>query len=55
VCRTEQEPLGTFASICRELNLDVATVRGDLLAIEYVGQTPRASHLRLVAREERAA
>lgn len=51
-----QEPLGTFASICRELNLDRATVRADLLGIEFVGQTPRtASYLRLIARTERAA
>ncbi len=57
VMRDDQEPLGTFASICRELELDRATVRADLLAIEYVGQTPRPGYVRLVRREdkERAA
>jgi hypothetical protein len=52
-----EEPLGTFGSICRELNLDRATVRADLLAIEFVGQTPRGTHLQLVqpSAAERAA
>jgi hypothetical protein len=49
------EPLGTFVSICRELNLDIDTVRADILAIEFIGQTAKLGHLRLVTPRREAA
>jgi len=41
VIAEDDEPLGTFASICRELGLPTQQVRADLLAIPFVGQTRR--------------